>query len=143
MFALLLLSMAYGAYIYGDIYTAEGMQKLEGAVIKIKGEGYSHYLVPEKSNYSIQLPDGRYSIIAEYYGVGGNVLYSTSKDLYLSGDDVRLDLVLANPASDNMLLFIVVGIIVMGIILFNVSKHVSKAPIKWEEPKEPDTEAES
>ncbi len=135
LFLLSILSIAHSAYIYGDIYTADGMQKLEGAVIKIKGDGFSYYLVSEKSNYSVQLPDGRYEIIAEYYGEEGELLYSASENLYLSGDDVRLDLVLTSPASNNILLFAVFGVIVMGIILLWIGKHVSKAPMKKEHAK--------
>ena len=143
--ALFLLSMAHGAYISGDIYTADGMQKLEDAVIKIKGDGFSYYLVSEKSNYSIQLPDGRYEITAEYYGDEGELLYTASENLYLSGEDAKLDLVLIHPASDNLLIFAVFGVIVMGVILFWVGRRVSKAPMKpghaKSEKKELDEEA--
>jgi len=145
LIALFLLSMAHGAYIYGDIYTAEGMQKLEGAVIKIKGDGFSYYLVSEKSNYSVQLPDGRYDITAEYYDENGNLLYSASENLYLGGEDSKLDLVLTQ-TSDNLLIYLLLAIIVLGIILFLVSGHVSKAPVKAEhqpEKKELDEEAKN
>ncbi len=143
LFALLLLSVAHGAYIYGDIYAAEGMQKLNGTVLKIKGESFSYYLVSEKSNYSLQLPDGRYDITAEYYDEEGNLLYTASENLYLAGEDVQLDLVLTHPDSDNMLFLLVVGILLMAAILFSLSRHASKAPEKWKEPeaKEPDAEA--
>jgi uncharacterized membrane protein len=143
LFALLLLSISHSAYIYGDIYAAEGMQKLEGAVIKIKGDGFSYYLVSEKSNYSMQLPDGKYDITAEYYDKEGTLLYSTSENLYLSGDDARLDLVLSRPSPYNMLLLLLIGVLAVGIILFVMGGRISKAPLKEEHTrkKEPDRDA--
>jgi len=138
LIALFLLSLAHGAYIYGDIYSAEGMEKLEGAVIKIKGDGFSYYMVAEKANYSLQLPDGRYDITAEYYGEDGELLYSTSDNLYLSSNDAQLDLVLSSPAQDNLLILLLFGIILLGIILFAVSRYVLKAPLKEEHrPEQP------
>jgi len=150
LFALLLLSITSAAYVYGDVYSAEGMQKLDGAVIKIKGDGFSYYMVAEKTNYSVQLPDGRYDITAEYYGENGNLLYSASENLYLSGEDTKLDLVLTKPAQDNLLIFGLFGVVVVGIILFALWRDARRAPLKWEskakeeappKPKELDEEA--
>ncbi len=139
LFALLLLSITSAAYVYGDIYSAEGMQKLDGAVIKIKGDGFSYYMVAEKTNYSVQLPDGRYDITAEYYNDDGNLLYSTSENLYLSGENTKLDLVLGRPAQDNLLLIVAFGIVVIGVMLFYLIRNVQKAPLKWESKAEEET----
>ncbi len=133
IFVVFLLTIAHSAYIYGDIYASEDMQKLNHTVIKIKGESFSYYLVAEKSNYSLYLPDGRYDITAEHYR-DGELLYSTSENLYLSGEDARLDLVLASPA-ENLLPYVVIAAILAAIIVFAMSRRISEAPVKKEPPR--------
>jgi len=133
LFALFLLSITSAAYVYGNIYAAEGMQKLNNVVIKIKGDGFSYYLVTEKSNYSLQLPDGRYNITAEHYGEDGRLVYSASENLYLSGEDVKLDLVLTRPADGTHLLLLLGGLIVIGLIVFFLARKTAKVRKQNEE----------
>ena len=140
VFAVLLLSTVHAAYIYGDIYSSEDMQKLNNTVIKIKGEAFSYYFVAEKSNYSVQLPDGRYDITAEHYS-DGELVYRTSENLYLSGENVRLDLVLGRPA-ENLMLLIAGGLVVLAVIVFGMAKRIEKAPLREEVPKGPDKDSE-
>ncbi len=136
LFVLLLLTIAHSAYIYGDIYTAEGMQKLDGTAIKIKGEGFSYYFVSEKSSYSVQLPDGRYDITAEYYDDEGELVYSTSENLYLGGEDTQLDLVLKRN-EDNILVFVFLGIVIVGVVIIFLTRKTGDAETVAEEPKKP------
>jgi uncharacterized membrane protein len=115
---ILIASICSASFVHGEIY-GQDLQKLNNTVITIQG-AFSYQLVSEKSNYSIFLPPGHYTISASASGIDGKELFVEEK-IIAGADDQQLDLVL-KPGSDmGSLLYIGAFVLlaaVLSIVLF-------------------------
>lgn len=96
LFVLLLLaSLCFPAYVYGDIY-GPNLEKINKTRIAIEGS-FSYALVTDRGNYSFFLPDGDYKISASEFDDSGNLLLYEEQQITVGSDDQRIDLVLKPP----------------------------------------------
>jgi uncharacterized membrane protein len=89
-FFLLLLTFAYATTVYGEIVNPETFEQLNSTVIKIKGPTTTQFVAD--GNYSVELAEGNYTIIA-YYLENGKIKYYTNENLSVVGKEIRFDIV--------------------------------------------------
>ena len=130
----LLVSFSYAAFVYGEIYKAHTLEKINDTIVKIDGR-FSYQLVIKKSNYSIDLPNGDYTIYAEHLNNG--VVYSAKEEVKIGANDQRIDLALF-PSGNSADYLFAFGLIIIGLFLFyNVLKitTLKKEPATAKKPK--------
>ena len=120
---MLLISPVFPAFVYGDIY-GDSLEKINKTVVRVDGS-FSYQLVTEKSNYSIFLPGGKYTISASRFDDNGNLQLYAQEQVNVGSEDQRIDLVLKKPNNDVILYG---GIIVLLVLLFFLYKN--SRPIK-------------
>jgi len=89
---LLLLSMAFPAYVYGEIYSPN-FDKINQTLVQVEGK-FSYQVVTDKANYSFFLPEGDYRISASNFDENGNLLLFTEQEISVGSEDQNIDLVL-------------------------------------------------
>ena len=89
---LLLSSLAFPAYIHGEIYSP-GFEKINQTVVQVEGK-FSYQVVTDKANYSFFLPEGDYRISASNFDENGNLLLFTEQEISVGPEDQNIDLVL-------------------------------------------------
>ncbi|MEM4366906.1 MAG: hypothetical protein QW035_02125 [Candidatus Anstonellales archaeon] len=117
LLALLLLSPLWAARLYGSISIPEGSM-VHNATLLIKGEGFSYlYSLYGKQNYSLELPEGNYTITAEFVSADGLLLYSFSNKTSLS-QDTKLDILFVPPKEEFPYWLIILVFFLMLVALF-------------------------
>ncbi len=119
----LFASLSYAAFVYGDIYKAHTLEKINNTLVKIDGR-FSYQLVIQKSNYSIDLPEGEYIIYAEHLD-SSNVLFSAKEEVKIGTDNQRIDLALS-PKGNTLDYVFAAGLVIIGLfLLYNVAKKAT------------------
>ena len=85
------LTLCSGATLFGEIYDADTFKSLENVRIRIDGP-LSTQLVADK-NYSIEIPQGNYTIMASYFK-DGKLDLITEEKITIAHENIRFDLVL-------------------------------------------------
>ena len=89
---LLLSSLAFPAYIHGEIYSP-GLEKINQTLVQVEGK-FSYQVVTDKANYSFFLPEGDYRISASNFDENGNLMLYTEQEISVGNEDQNIDLVL-------------------------------------------------
>ncbi|MEA1908856.1 MAG: MarR family transcriptional regulator [Euryarchaeota archaeon] len=92
-------SMASGAVVHGTTYEWSTFEALENTIVEVDSAP-PQFLVASSGGYSFDLPEGTYTIRAEYYQ--GNVLeyYAEENITIVGGGDFVLDLLMFPPIED-------------------------------------------
>lgn len=95
-------SLASGAVVHGTTYEWSTFEPLENTIVEVDSTP-PQFLVASFGSYSFDLPEGTYTIRAEYYQ--GNVLeYYAEENITIVGDgDFVLDLLMFPPIEDAFL----------------------------------------
>lgn len=119
---LVLFSLVYPVQVYGDIYEAGSLERLDSVVLTVSADHYSYRQVFGSSNYSIDLPDGRYDIQVEHYS-DGVLTHEFNESVNLNGQKARMDFVLEPiPSPVDLRLYAIAGglIIIVLIIIHRI-----------------------
>src|SRR3989338_2205867 len=115
---MLFVSLGYTAFVYGDIYKAHSLEKLNNTVVKIDGR-FSYQLVITKSNYSIDLPEVDYTISAEHQD-NNDITFSAKEEVRIGEGDQRIDLALS-PKGNTFDYVFAAGLVIIGLfLLYNI-----------------------
>jgi len=128
--------------LYGEIYSANNFENLENVVIEISGTSSAKIIA--SNNYSLELPEGNYTIEAYYLENGKLVLYSKD-EVYISSNS-KYDLILFHPSEFETIIYSGEGIdsfdvpkkkiapvvcyialIILGVIVFLAGHFLSKS----------------
>lgn len=90
---LLLLGVAQATYVYGDIYRVDTLEKINHTLIRIEGP-YTYQMVSQKTNYSFDLPEGEYQILAQQLDGNGNPVLNYENSIRVGAQNQQMDLVL-------------------------------------------------
>ncbi|MDD5337392.1 MAG: hypothetical protein PHS02_02815 [Candidatus ainarchaeum sp.] len=115
VFFLLMLHLAYPAYVQGEIYATD-MQKMDRTVLRIEG-GFSYQTVVEKNNYSVFLPNGTYEISASHFDDNGELDFFVNETVVVGVQDQEVDLVL-KPIRQNGMFYLLIGLALAGVIAY-------------------------
>jgi hypothetical protein len=99
---LLLSSVSFQAFVHGSIYS-EDLEELGSTVLRIEGP-FSYQLVTHGPDYSIFLPEGRYTISASHPDDDGTLALYAEQEISVGSQDQEVDLVLRAPDDDLPLL---------------------------------------
>lgn len=89
---LLLFNTQYCAFVSGNIYT-QNFQPSNHTILKIEGK-FSYWLLSDKPNFSLFLPQGEYTISAKGLDEKGNELSEIEEKIIIGETDQKLDLLL-------------------------------------------------
>ena len=112
----LLASLTYSAYVYGDIYKSNYLEKLNNTFIKIDGR-FSYQMVAKRTNYSLEMPAGDYSLSAEYYDENGGISFYAKQSVHIGQENQRIDLVLI-PTGNSYDYVLGAGVAAIAIFVF-------------------------
>ncbi len=95
-------SLASGAVVHGTTYEWSTFEALENTIVEVDSAP-PQFMVASFGSYSFDLPEGTYTIRAEYYQ--GNVLeyYAEENITIIGGGDFVLDLLMFPPIEDAFL----------------------------------------
>nr|QNO43791.1 hypothetical protein BPLLOOKG_00017 [Methanosarcinales archaeon ANME-2c ERB4]QNO50599.1 hypothetical protein EGELPFMD_00019 [Methanosarcinales archaeon ANME-2c ERB4] len=95
-------SLASGAVVHGTTYEWSTFEALENTIVEVDSAP-PQFMVASFGSYSFDLPEGTYTIRAEYYQ--GNVLeyYAEENITIIGGGDFVLDLLMFPPIEDSFL----------------------------------------
>ncbi len=95
-------SLASGAVVHGTTYEWSTFEPLENTIVEVNSTP-PQFLVASSGSYSFDLPEGTYTIRAEYYQ--GNLLeYYAEENITIVGDgDFVLDLLMFPPIEEEFL----------------------------------------
>jgi uncharacterized membrane protein len=95
-------SLASGAVVHGTTYEWSTFEALENTIVEVDSSP-PQFMVASFGSYSFDLPEGTYTIRAEYYQ--GNVLeyYAEENITIIGGGDFVLDLLMFPPIEDSFL----------------------------------------
>ncbi|MCK5108656.1 MAG: winged helix-turn-helix transcriptional regulator [Methanosarcinales archaeon] len=95
-------SLASGAVVHGTTYEWSTFEVLENTIVEVDSAP-PQFMVASSGSYSFDLPEGTYTIRAEYYQ--GNVLeyYAEENITIVGGGDFVLDLLMFPPIEDAFL----------------------------------------
>nr|QNO47478.1 hypothetical protein MJFALNKJ_00011 [Methanosarcinales archaeon ANME-2c ERB4] len=95
-------SLASGAVVHGTTYEWSTFEVLENTIVEVDSAP-PQFMVASSGSYSFDLPEGTYTIRAEYYQ--GNVLeyYAEENITIIGGGDFVLDLLMFPPIEDAFL----------------------------------------
>jgi len=137
----LLLCVSNAAQVYGDIYEAGSLKTLDNTVVTLKGTDYSYRQVFSGTNYSFELPDGKYHLSADRYG-GSTLTHSFNETINVNGEKTRIDFVLSpisQPASTQMdtgsLALVGAGLVIILIIAYRFLSRKRQAVQDLDEKK--------
>jgi uncharacterized membrane protein len=154
LFFIFALCVVSGYTLHGEIYSANNFENLENVVVEISGTHYAKFVA--SNNYSVELPEGNYTIEAYYLENGKVALYS--KDEISINSDTEYDLILFYPSEFEAVpdsrgemgifempekrntLLCYAALIVVGIIVFLVGHFLSKGGKEGVEKKEEEEE---
>ncbi|HLD59918.1 MAG TPA: hypothetical protein VI912_02920 [Candidatus Bilamarchaeaceae archaeon] len=97
---ILLINLLFPTTLFGEIFDAEDFSKLNNTIIKIEGD--TTIQVTVDGNYSLELPEGNYTLTASYYEEG-KLKYYTKEELNLNQEIMQFDLVLLPEELRNIL----------------------------------------
>ena len=85
------LTLLFSVTLFGEIFEAEGFTKLNNTIIKISGD--TTLQITAQQNYSMELPQGNYTLTAFYYD-SNKLRYYAQERLTLNQEIMQFDLVL-------------------------------------------------
>jgi len=137
----LFISVSGAAQVYGDIYEAGSLERLNNTVATLKGIDYSYRQVFSGTNYSFELPDGTYYLSADRYD-GSTLTHSFNETINVNGKNTRIDFVLSpimQPARQQMDLGILTlaggGLTIIFIVAYRLFSIKKQAPRILEDEK--------
>jgi uncharacterized membrane protein len=148
---MILVTFAHSVYVSGNIYEKGTMNKLNNTVVTVKSGSYSYRQVFATNNYSFNLPEGQYQLLAERYNDDGTISHSFNESVSLTGSSVRIDFVLAHSNANSKnneknndfpaaFIFTIVMVIVAALYVLFVNKKPEQRP-QTKKPEELDAEA--
>jgi uncharacterized membrane protein len=114
---LVLFSLAFPIQVYGDIYEAGTLERLNSVVLTVSADHYSYRQVFSSSNYSIDLPDGSYDIKVEHYS-DGVLTHEFNESVNLNGQKARMDFVLEPlPSQVDLRFYAIAGVLIILLLI--------------------------
>ena len=88
---LICLTLIHSATLFGNIYDADSLILLNNTIIKIDGSFSNQFIA--NGQYSIELPEGKYTITATHYNKG-KIDYITKENVLVNLSQTKFDLIL-------------------------------------------------
>jgi len=117
---LLLASLCFPAYVYGDIYS-QNLEKINKTMIRVEGS-FSYALVTDRGNYSFFLQPGDYTIHASSFDEAGTLVLFCEEKIAVGDSDQRLDLVL-KPADNLWYLPYLAALVLVGAVFVWANRY--------------------
>lgn len=106
--ALFLCALSFGTFVHGDVYREGSAQDGQQTIIIITGP-FTYQLVTTKSNYSLDLPKGTYTLSAQ----SGEM--KASSTVSVGAEDQQIDLVLRK--EENFALYVLAAVVLVAVLL--------------------------